>query len=99
MAHLLGETAGAREEVEAVDVNPTGEDLDQFLRGRELYRQDGYCGTCHGADGQGLKAAEFPPLAGTRWVNEDKDHLIKLSLHGMIGTIEVLREQVQAHVV
>lgn len=93
MAHLLGETAGAREEVEAVDVNLTGADLDQFLRGRELYRQDGYCGTCHGPDGQGLKAAGFPPLAGTRWVNEDKERLIKLTLHGMMGPIEVLGEE------
>src|SRR5690625_5556934 len=93
MAHLLGEAAGAREEVEAVDVNLTGADLDQVLRGRELYRQDGYCGTCHGPDGQGLKAAGFPPLAGTRWVNEDKERLIKLTLHGMMGPIEVLGEE------
>lgn len=93
VAHLLGDVAEPVEEVEAVEVDLAGTELDQFLKGRELYNQDGYCGTCHGSSGQGLTAAGFPPLAGTRWVNGDEDRLIKLTLHGMMGPIEVLGEE------
>ena len=33
--------------------------------------------------------AGFPPLSGTKWVLEDPDRLIKLSLKGLMGPIEV----------
>jgi mono/diheme cytochrome c family protein len=31
----------------------------------------------------------FPPLAGTKWVNGPEERLIKLTLHGLMGPIEV----------
>ena len=59
------------------------------MAGREIFRRDGYCGTCHMRDGQGLPASGFPPLVGTDWVVGDKERLVKLTLDGLTGPIEV----------
>jgi mono/diheme cytochrome c family protein len=67
----------------------TGAAKEQFLRGAEVFLKDGHCGTCHQRDGNGLPAAQFPPLAGSEWVLGDEERLIKLTLHGLIGPIEV----------
>lgn len=69
------------------DVAP--ELLEVLTKGREIYRRDAHCATCHQEDGGGLVASSFPPLAGTDWVLGDKDRLIKIALHGMAGPIEV----------
>jgi mono/diheme cytochrome c family protein/glucose/arabinose dehydrogenase len=90
MAHLVGETPADVAEEEEVDVDLAGDELELYRQGREIYGRDGYCGTCHGGDGQGLTAAGFPPLAGTRWVTGDPERLIKLTLHGLAGPMEVL---------
>ena len=66
-----------------------GEALTLFKKGHEVYSREGHCITCHQADGAGLPAAMFPPLAGTKWVNGSEDRLIKLTLHGLLGPIEV----------
>jgi len=60
-----------------------------YLKGAEIYAREGHCGTCHQADGNGLPPAGFPPLAGTRWVNGSEERLIKLTLNGLMGPIEV----------
>ena len=62
---------------------------ETFALGRNIYRKDGHCGTCHQEDGQGLPAAQFPPLAGSEWVNGSEDVLIKIALHGIQGPITV----------
>ena len=67
----------------------TGVDKQQFLRGSEVYLRDGHCTMCHQKDGNGLPAAQFPPLTGSEWVQGDEDRLIRLVLHGLIGPIEV----------
>ena len=64
-----------------------------FRLGAEIYQRDGHCVTCHQANGQGLPAAGFPPLDGTRWVNGDQERLIKLTLNGLHGPIEVKGKQ------
>ena len=92
MAHLVGELLAELPE-EEVDVELEGEELELYMQGRQIYAQDGYCGTCHGGDGQGLSAAGFPPLAGTRWVTGSEERLIKLTLHGLAGPMEVLGRQ------
>lgn len=61
----------------------------RFLTGHEIYFRDGHCGTCHQPDGKGLPSAGFPPIAGTDWAQGDKDRLIKLTLHGLMGPIEI----------
>ena len=60
-----------------------------FSKGAEIYEKEGYCGTCHQENGMGLPDAGFPPLAGTKWVNGNSDRLIKLTLKGLMGPIEV----------
>lgn len=67
----------------------TGAAKEQFLRGAEIFLRDGHCATCHQQDGNGLPEALFPPLAGSEWVQGSEDRLIRLTLHGITGPIEV----------
>jgi mono/diheme cytochrome c family protein len=47
------------------------------------------CAPCHQANGEGV-AGQFPPLAGSDWVNVDgNSRLIRLVLHGISGPIVV----------
>ncbi|MEX0929220.1 MAG: PVC-type heme-binding CxxCH protein [Balneolales bacterium] len=91
-AHLQGLTV---EEKEAEDHGTTlkGRDLELFIRGKEIYSRDGFCGTCHQPDGKGLPAAGFPPLDETKWVTGSEERLIKLVLHGLQGPIMVLGKE------
>lgn len=63
---------------------------EQLRPAPELYRT--YCANCHGADGRGVPN-RFPPLVDTRWVLEDDARLILITLHGMIGPMEVRGER------
>ena len=60
----------------------------QFKLGEEVYHRDGHCVTCHQPNGKGLDPA-FPPLENSPWVSGDPDRLIKLTLYGLMGPIEV----------
>lgn len=71
------------------EMEQTGVDPAIFELGKEVYNRPAHCATCHQPDGNGLPAANFPPLAGTRWVNEDEERLIKITLKGMLGPITV----------
>jgi mono/diheme cytochrome c family protein len=90
VAHLNGESLPVVKKEEVVESHLKGADFELFVKGKELYEQDGYCATCHQTNGKGLEAAGFPPLAGTRWVLEDEERLIKIALKGLFGPIEVL---------
>ncbi|SHF34773.1 putative membrane-bound dehydrogenase domain-containing protein [Fodinibius roseus] len=79
------------EEKEKIETDLEGEARKLFIKGKAIYEQDGFCGTCHQPDGEG--AAGFPPLAGTNWVVGHQDRLIKIVLKGLQGPIEVLGEQ------
>ena len=48
----------------------------------------GLCYTCHQTNGEGL-AGQFPPLANSDWVLGDKERLIKISIYGLMGEIQV----------
>ena len=61
-----------------------------FVAGSEIYAREGHCITCHQGNGKGLPDSGFPPLAGTKWTTGDSDRLIKLTLKGLMGPIEVL---------
>jgi mono/diheme cytochrome c family protein/glucose/arabinose dehydrogenase len=67
----------------------TGMAKERFEKGAEIYRREGHCITCHQENGMGLPAAQFPPLAGSEWVTESPDRLIALTLHGLLGPIDV----------
>jgi mono/diheme cytochrome c family protein len=60
----------------------------QYLAGQEIYFRDGHCTTCHQPNGQGLDPA-FPSLAKSPWVNGNTERLIKLSLYGIMGPLEL----------
>jgi mono/diheme cytochrome c family protein len=64
-------------------------DAGLFVKGAEVYNREGHCVTCHQPNGKGLPDSGFPPLAGTRWSTGDPDLLIKLTLKGLMGPIEV----------
>jgi len=67
----------------------TGEAKRLFEVGAEVYRREAHCITCHQADGLGLPAAQFPPIAKSEWVNGSPERLIRITLHGLMGPIEV----------
>ena len=68
----------------------------QIASGKEIYMKaapgGGLCFTCHQSTGLGL-AGQFPPLAGSDWVLGDKERLIKISIYGLMGEIEVNGEK------
>lgn len=65
---------------------------EQINSGKEIYMKaapgGGLCFTCHQPNGQGI-AGQFPPLANSDWVLGDKERLIKISIYGLMGEIEV----------
>ena len=69
-----------------------------YVKGKELYLKDGYCGTCHQVDGSGLPGSGFPPLSKTPYVTGDAETLIKIVLKGLQGPIEVNGKKYDGHV-
>ena len=69
--------------------------LFSFLGCLPLIAQDGgqlyglYCSACHGADGKGATGGQFPPLAGSPWVQGNAERPIKIVLHGLHGPVDV----------
>jgi mono/diheme cytochrome c family protein len=65
--------------------------VDPKVVGKRLYSQN--CIVCHQASGLGV-AGQFPPLAGSEWVNgNDKhgeNHLVLLMLNGHQGPMQVM---------
>ncbi len=66
-----------------------GKEKELYIKGQEIYEREGFCTTCHQPDGNGLTASQFPPLAGVPWVTGNEDRLIKLTLKGIMGPIDV----------
>lgn len=54
--------------------------------GKVVY--DALCLNCHQPGGVGLPGV-YPPVAGSEWMVGDKELLIKITLHGLTGPIEV----------
>jgi cytochrome c len=50
---------------------------ERFIPGREFYMKA--CIECHQAAGSGVPHT-FPPLAGSEWVNADRDTLLRIIL-------------------
>ena len=90
-SHLKGQEVkgDAAEKIPAPTTPLKGEDLVLFKKGHEVYSREGHCITCHQADGEGLPAAMFPPLSKTKWVQGSDERLIKLTMHGLHGPIEI----------
>ena len=60
----------------------------QYLLGQEVYFRDAHCTTCHQPTGKGLDPA-FPSLEKSPWVTGDDTRLIKLTLKGLMGPLEL----------
>lgn len=88
LAHLKGEMVKKPVEI-ATSSALRGEELALYTKGRTIFAKEGYCITCHQADGRGLAASGFPPLTGTKWATGSEERLIKLTLKGLMGPIEV----------
>ncbi|MDG1279167.1 MAG: HEAT repeat domain-containing protein [Algoriphagus sp.] len=88
IAHLNGLSVTEKKE-EDIKSSLTGSDRELFILGKEIYARDGFCSTCHQADGGGLSASQFPPLRGTPWVTGSPERMIKVVLKGLMGEMEV----------
>jgi mono/diheme cytochrome c family protein len=74
------------EEVAAFQISSGASDV--FEQGKAVYNKP-TCVACHQAGGQG-SPGQFPPLAGSDWVNEpEPGRLIRLVLNGLQGPITV----------
>ncbi|MDP6111107.1 MAG: cytochrome c [Planctomycetota bacterium] len=87
-AYLEGQAIEA-DHAPVYETHLTGAGKATFFKGAELFSREGHCITCHQADGKGLPAAQFPPLASSEWVTGSQERLIKLTLNGLQGPIEV----------
>lgn len=63
-------------------------DAKLYRIGSEVFHRDAHCVTCHQADGKGI-AGIYPPLVDSPWVKGNADRLIKLTLHGLWGPLEL----------
>ncbi len=75
-----------------------GKDLKIFTAGKEIYEREGFCITCHQESGSGLAASGFPSLRGIDWVVGNEDRLIKLTLNGLYGPIQVMGKEYSGQV-
>ena len=98
VAHLNGVPIIKPKVIKKEETNLKGDDLALFTKGKEVYSKEGYCVTCHQADGNGLTASGFPPLSGTEWVTGDQVRLVKVILKGLMGPIEVNGKQYEGAV-
>jgi mono/diheme cytochrome c family protein/glucose/arabinose dehydrogenase len=98
--HARAQVAGEAyvEPVAAITEDPNSPIAKAYAMGEEIYGREAYCQTCHQADGKGLGATGYPPLAGSPWVTGDPDRLIKLVMHGLYGPMEVLGKQYNGQV-
>lgn len=75
--------------IESIQPKTGGDEL--IARGEEVYAL--VCSPCHQPNGMG-SPGQFPPLAGSEWVTDSgPQRLIRITLQGLTGPIEVKGEQ------
>lgn len=89
VAHLNNKSVKEKNGTSKTATKLTGPALEQYRRGAVIYAKEGFCVTCHQPNGKGLDASGFPPLNASKWVTGSEDRLIKLTLNGLLGPIEV----------
>lgn len=67
-----------------------GDDYEKFVKGKAFYETEGYCITCHQESGGGLQAGGYPTLVDQAWVLGNEERLIKLTLNGIYGPMDVM---------
>ena len=88
-AHVSGLPLKRKENKE-IYTHLEGTERESYIRGKEIYLREAHCGTCHQENGLGLQASSYPPLTNTKWVVGSKERLIRLTLNGVMGPMEVL---------
>jgi mono/diheme cytochrome c family protein/lysophospholipase L1-like esterase len=84
-----GPIAQEEEKIEVtVPTHLTGAGAESYRLGAEVFHREAHCVTCHQPNGQGI-ANIYPPLVGSPWVTGSPERLIKLTLHGLWGPMEV----------
>ena len=63
-------------------------EAEVYRLGSEVFHREAHCVTCHQPNGQGMQNI-YPPLVNSAWVTGNPDRLIKLTLHGLWGPMEV----------
>lgn len=97
VAHINNQKVGEKK-IEPKADHLADADLQIFKKGHEIFHREGFCVTCHQENGKGLAAANYPPIAGTKWVLGNEERLIKLTLKGIVGPITVLDKEYPGHV-
>jgi mono/diheme cytochrome c family protein/glucose/arabinose dehydrogenase len=88
VAHLNGRSVQQKKEmIGANELN--GLNPEVFMKGKEIYNKEGYCGTCHRENGEGMVSSGFPPLSKTPFVLGKDEDLIKIVLKGLQGPMEL----------
>ncbi len=90
LAHIQDVNIDQDPETKGTKTDLEGADKELFVMGEEIYNREGFCVTCHQPDGKGLSASQFPPLAKSPWVTGSDERLIKLTLHGLMGPLELM---------
>jgi len=90
VAHIQDVNIDQDPETKGTKTDLEGADKELFVMGEEIYNREGFCVTCHQPDGRGLSASQFPPLAKSPWVTGNEERLIKLTLHGLMGPLELM---------
>lgn len=84
-AALLTKLDEAKDQQSKVDLSHlTQVQQERFGTGRRLYRT---CMACHGKNGQG-EAGVGATLTGSKWVQEDPEALVRITLQGFSGGAE-----------
>jgi len=89
LAHVKGHNVG-EDPKGGTKTELVGKAKELFVRGEEIYNREGFCVACHQPDGLGLSASQFPPLANSKWVTGNAERLTKLTLHGLMGPLEMM---------
>ncbi|MCZ6796024.1 MAG: cytochrome c [Planctomycetota bacterium] len=76
--------AGCAESRSAGPAGPVPAEL--LARGRQLYEVS--CASCHQKSGAGARGVA-PPLAGSSWTEGSVERLVRITLHGVRGPLEV----------
>lgn len=65
-------------------------DREEYEIGREVFRRDAHCSTCHQSNGKGVPNI-YPPLEmkDNPWLTDSNERLIKIVLKGLWGPMEL----------
>lgn len=86
---VTGRIEQTEEKVEVkIPAHFTATEAEVYKLGSEVFHREAHCVTCHQGTGLGMQNI-YPPLVSSAWVTGSEERLIKLTLHGLWGPMEV----------